>query len=164
MPSSRVYRLPLEVGGNEVDDLPHAVPSGGLRLCYRTVDHGRQRDGRVVAPEAGQDVLHHHPDQLATLGFELASKDRPQTLEPIRSRIQHWEGVSYRSWWLRHLDWAHSKWHQCRARFGRPVSDPLGLHALVLLVLPDRLLDRLLHPGVQSRPPLRPLLLLLERV
>ena len=113
MPSSRVCRFPLEVGGNEVDDLPHAVLSGGLRLRYRTVDHGHQRDGRVVAPEAGQDVLRHHPDQLTTLGFELASKDRPQTLEPIQSRIQHWEGVSYRSWRLRHLDWAHSKWHQC---------------------------------------------------
>ena len=83
MPSSRVCRLPLEVGGNEVDNLPHAVPSGGLRLRYGAIDHGRQRDGRVVAPEAGQDVLRHHPDQLATLGLELASKDRPQTLEPI---------------------------------------------------------------------------------
>ena len=77
MPSSRVCRLPLEVGGNEVDDLPHAVPSGGLRLRYRAIDHGRQQDGRVVALEAGQDVLRHHLDQLATLGFELASKDLP---------------------------------------------------------------------------------------
>ena len=112
MPSLSVCRLSLKVGGNEVDDLLHAIPSGGLRLRYRAIDQGRQRDGRVVAPEAGQDVLRHHPDQLATLGFELASKDRPQTLGPIRSRIQHWEGVSYRSWRLRHLDWAHSKWHQ----------------------------------------------------
>ena len=83
MPSSRVRRFPFEVGGNEVDDLSHAVPSGGLRLRYRAIDHGRQRHGRVMAPEAGQDVLRHHPDQLTTLGFELASKDRPQTLEPI---------------------------------------------------------------------------------
>ena len=113
MPSSRVCRLPLEVGGNEVDDLSHAVPSGGLRLRYRAIDHGRQRHGRVVAPEASQDVLRHYPDQLATLGFELASKYRLQTPEPIRSRVQHWEGVSYRSWRLRHLDWAHSKRHQC---------------------------------------------------
>ena len=112
MSRSGVYRLPLEVGGNEVDDFPHAVPSGGLRLRYRAIDHGHQRDGRVMAPEAGQDVLRHHPDQLTTLGFELASKDWPQTLEPIRSRIQHWEGVSYRSCRLRHLDWAQSKWHQ----------------------------------------------------
>ena len=57
IPSLRVRRLSLEVGGDEVNDLPHAVPSGGLRLCYRAIDHGRQRDGRVVAPEAGQDVL-----------------------------------------------------------------------------------------------------------
>ena len=104
-----------------------------------------------MAPEAGQDVLRHHPDQLAALGFELPSKDRPQALEPTRSRAQHWESVSYRSWRLRHLDRAHSKWYQCEARFGRPVSDPLGSRALVLLVLPDRLLDRLLHPGVQGR-------------
>ena len=94
MPSSRVCRLPLEVGGNEVDDLPHAVPSGGLRLRYRAIDHGRQRDGRVVAPEAGQDVLRHHLDQLAALGFKLASKDRLQMPEPIRSGVQHWEGIS----------------------------------------------------------------------
>jgi len=98
IPSLRVRRLSLEVGGDEVNDLPHAVPSGGLRLCYRAIDHGRQRDGRVVAPEAGQDVLRHHPDQLAALGFKLSSKDRPQALEPIRSGAQHWEGVSYRSW------------------------------------------------------------------
>ena len=76
MPSSGVCRLPLKVGGDEVDDLPHAVPSGGLRLRHGTIDHGHQRDGRVVAPESGQDVLRHHPDQLATLGFELASKYR----------------------------------------------------------------------------------------
>ena len=113
MPGSRLCRLPLEVGGDEVDDLPHAVPSGGLYLRYGAIDHGRQRDGRVVAPEAGQDVLRHHPDQLETLGFELASKDWLQTPKPIRSRVQHWEGVSYRSWRLRHLDWAHSKRHQC---------------------------------------------------
>ena len=81
IPSLRVRRLSLEVGGDEVNDLPHAVPSGGLRLCYRAIDHGRQRDGRVVAPEAGQDVLRHHPDQLAALGFKLASKDRLQTPE-----------------------------------------------------------------------------------
>ena len=112
MPSSRVCRFPLEVGSNEVDDLPHAVPSGGLRLRYRAIDHGRQRDGRVVAPEAGQDVLCHHPDQLAALDIKLASKDRLQTLEPIRSGAQHWEGVSNRSWRLCHLDWDHSKWHQ----------------------------------------------------
>jgi len=91
MPSSRVCRLPLEVGGNEVDDLPHTVPSGGLHLRYGAIDHERQRDGRVVAPEAGQDVLRHHPDQLTALGFELASKDRFQTPEPIRSRVQHWK-------------------------------------------------------------------------
>ena len=54
-----------------------------LRLRYRAIDHGRQRDGRVVAPEAGQDVLRHHPDQLAALGFKLASKDRLQIPEPI---------------------------------------------------------------------------------
>ena len=113
MPSSRVCRLSLEVGGDEVNDLLHAVPSGGLRLRYRAIDHGRQRDGRVVAPEAGQDVLRHQPDQLAALGFELSSKDWPKALEPIRSRTQHREGVSYRSWRLRHLDSAHSKWHQC---------------------------------------------------
>ena len=83
MPSSRVCRLSLEVGSDEVNDLLHAVPSGGLCLRYRAIDHGRQRDGRVVAPEAGQDVLRHHPDQLAALGFELSSKDRPQALEPI---------------------------------------------------------------------------------
>jgi len=29
-----------------------------------------------MAPEAGQDVLRHHPDQLAALGFKLAGKDR----------------------------------------------------------------------------------------
>ena len=109
MPSSRVCRLSLEVGGDEVNDLLHAVPSGGLRLRHRAIHHGRQRDGRIVAPEAGQDVLRHQPDQLAALGFELSSKDRPQALEPIRSRAQHWERVSYRSWRLRHLDWAHSK-------------------------------------------------------
>ena len=40
MPSSRVCRLPLEVGGDKVDDLPHAVPSGGFRLRYRAIDHG----------------------------------------------------------------------------------------------------------------------------
>ena len=83
IPSLRVCRLPLEVGGDEVNDLPHAVPSGGLRLRYRAIDHGRQRNGRVVAPEAGQDVLRHHPDQLATLGFELTSKDRLQAMESI---------------------------------------------------------------------------------
>ena len=87
MPSARVCRLPLEVGGNEVDDLPHAVPSGDLRLRYRTIDHGRQRDGRVMAPDAGQDALRNHPDQLAALGFKLASKDRHQTPEPIRSGV-----------------------------------------------------------------------------
>ena len=81
MPGSRVCRLPLEVGSDEVDDLPHAVPSGGLRLRYRAIDHGRQRDGRVMAPEAGQDVLRHHPDQLATLGFELTSEDWLQAME-----------------------------------------------------------------------------------
>ena len=83
IPSLRVCRLPLEVGGDEVNDLPHAVSSGGLRLCYRAIDHGRQRDGQVVAPEAGQDMLRHHPDQLATLGFELTSKDRLQAMESI---------------------------------------------------------------------------------
>ena len=83
MPSSRVCRFPFEVGGNKVDDLSHAVPSGGLRLCYRAIDHGRQRHGRVMAPKAGQDVLRHHPDQLATLGFELTSKDRLQAMESI---------------------------------------------------------------------------------
>ena len=83
MPGSRLCRLPLEVGGDEVDDLPHAVPSGGLHLRYGAIDHGRQRDGRVVALEVGQDVLRHHPDQLATLGFELTSKDRLQAMESI---------------------------------------------------------------------------------
>ena len=83
MPSSRVCRLSLEVGGDEVNDLLHTVPSGGLRLRYRAIDHGRQRHGRVMAPEAGQDVLRHHPDQLAALGFKLASKDRLQTPESV---------------------------------------------------------------------------------
>ena len=95
MPNSRVCRLSLEVGGDEVNDLLHAVPSGGLRLRHRAIHHGRQRDGRIVAPEAGQDVLRHQPDQLAALGFKLSSKDWPQALEPIRSRTQHREGVSY---------------------------------------------------------------------
>ena len=104
MSSSGICKLPLEVGGYEVDDLPHAVPSGGLRLRYRAIDHGSQQDGRVVAPEAGQDVLRHHPDQLAALGLKLTSKDRLQTPEPIRSGVQHWEGISNRSWRLRHLD------------------------------------------------------------
>ena len=94
MPGSRLCKLPLEVGSDEVDDLPHAVPSGGLRLRYRAIDHGRQRDGRVVAPEAGQDVLRHHLDQLAALGFKLASKDQLQTPETIRSGVQHWESFS----------------------------------------------------------------------
>jgi hypothetical protein len=42
VPRSRVRMFPLEVGGNEVNDLSHAVPSGGLRLRYRAIDHGRQ--------------------------------------------------------------------------------------------------------------------------
>ena len=40
MSSSGVYRLPLEVDGDEVDDVPHAYPGGGLRLCHWTIDHG----------------------------------------------------------------------------------------------------------------------------
>ena len=83
MSSSGVCRLPLEVGGDEVDDVPHAFPGGGLCLRHWTIDHGGKRDGRVMALQAGQNVLRHHPDQLAALGFKLASKDRFQTLESI---------------------------------------------------------------------------------
>ena len=40
MCSSGVCRFPLEVGGDEVNDLPHAVPSIGLCLRHRTIEHG----------------------------------------------------------------------------------------------------------------------------
>ena len=41
MPNSRVCRLPLELGGDEIDDVPHAFLGGGLCLRHRTIDHGR---------------------------------------------------------------------------------------------------------------------------
>ena len=40
MSSSGVCRLPLEVGGDEVDDVSHAFPGGGLCLRHWTIDHG----------------------------------------------------------------------------------------------------------------------------
>ena len=39
MSSSGVCMLPLEVGDDEVDDVPHAFSSRGLRLRHRTVNH-----------------------------------------------------------------------------------------------------------------------------
>ena len=37
---SRICRLPLEISSNKVDDLLHALPSGGFRLRHWTIDDG----------------------------------------------------------------------------------------------------------------------------
>ena len=60
-----IRRGPLEPGGNGRHHLLHAFPSGGLCLLHRTCNDRVQGDGRVVAPEAHEEVLRHGAALLA---------------------------------------------------------------------------------------------------
>jgi len=81
------------MSGNDLDDLLYALPGGDLFLCYRTLDNRSQGAGRVVASEASQDVLHHHPPQLAALSFEAGPKGLVHAPESLCSGVQHGKGV-----------------------------------------------------------------------
>ena len=99
-----------------------------------------------MAPEAGQNVLGHHLAQLAALGFKMASKDRLQATESIRSRVQQLKQLNLAA---PPLELDSSQVAPALSSLRSPSRRSTGPPELVLLQLPDRLLDRLLHPGVQ---------------
>ena len=107
-----LFNIALESISNDFDSLLHALPGGGHRICYRTLDNRSQAAVRVVAAEASQDMLRHHLAQLAALGFEAGPKGLIQALESLGSGVQHGESVGDRSRRrLCHWDGAHPERH-----------------------------------------------------
>jgi hypothetical protein len=62
-----VGRITLEARGHHLHDILYALPGDVFCGGYQTIDHRRQGYGRVVTPEARQDVFNHRLAELAAL-------------------------------------------------------------------------------------------------
>jgi hypothetical protein len=102
-----VSRITLEALGNQLHGVLYTLPGGIFCGCNRTSDHRRQGYGRVVTPEARQDVFNHRPAELAALCLQASPEDLIQAPEAIGGRVQHRERIGDRRWQLRHWDGAH---------------------------------------------------------
>jgi hypothetical protein len=83
----------METFGHQFHDILYALPGGVFSVGYRTSDHRLQGDGRVVAPEARQDVLNHRPTEPAALGLQAGAKKLVQASEAVDGEVQHRERV-----------------------------------------------------------------------
>jgi hypothetical protein len=64
---------------------------GGLRFWYGALQDWSQGDGRVVAPEAGKDVVYHHPSELPSFGLEACDESGLQALQTLGGGVQCWK-------------------------------------------------------------------------
>jgi hypothetical protein len=83
-----ISRIPLEALGHRIYSVLYAPPGGVFGIGHRTGDHRPQGDGRVVAPEARQDVLYYRPAESATLSLQAGAKDLIQASEAVDNRIE----------------------------------------------------------------------------
>jgi hypothetical protein len=88
-----ISRISLEALGHQLHDVLYAIPGGILSVGHRTSDHRLQGYGRVVAPEARQDILNHRPVEPTPLGLQAGAKNLVQASEAISSGVQHQERV-----------------------------------------------------------------------
>jgi hypothetical protein len=64
-----ISRIPLETFGHQFHDILYGLPGGVFSVGHQTSDHRLQGDGRVVAPEARQDVLNYRTAEPAAFGL-----------------------------------------------------------------------------------------------
>jgi hypothetical protein len=83
----------LEALGHQLHGALYALLGDIFSVGHRTSDHRLQGYGRVMAPEARQDVLDHRPTELATLCLQAGSKDLVQASKAISDGVQHRERV-----------------------------------------------------------------------
>jgi hypothetical protein len=98
----------LETFGHHIYGVLYALPGSVFSGGHQTSDHRLQGYGRVVAPEACQDVLYHRPAEPTALVLQAGAKKLVQALELVGGGVQHRERVRDRRWLLRHRDGAHS--------------------------------------------------------
>jgi hypothetical protein len=98
----------LETFGHHLYGVLYALPGSVFSGVHQTSDHRLQGYGRVVAPEACQDVLYHRLAEPTALGLQVGAKKLVQASKLIGGGVQHRERVQDRCWLLRHRDGAHS--------------------------------------------------------
>jgi hypothetical protein len=85
--------IPLEALGHHIYSILYAPPGGVFGVDHRTCDHRLQGDGRIMAPEARQDVLYYCPAESTALSLQAGAKDLVQASEAVGGGIQHRERV-----------------------------------------------------------------------
>jgi hypothetical protein len=70
-----VSRIALEALGHQLHGVLYALPGGIFCGSYHTSDHRRQGYGRVMTPEACQDVFNHRLAELAALCLQAGPED-----------------------------------------------------------------------------------------
>jgi hypothetical protein len=88
-----VSRILLEAPDHRVHNVLHALPGSIFSIDHWTRDNWPQRDSRVVAPEACQDVFYCRPAKSAALGLQAGAKNLIQTSKAVSSGIQYRERV-----------------------------------------------------------------------
>jgi hypothetical protein len=73
-------RAALKVGGHDLHGFLNSFPGSGLLFWYGALQDWSQGDGGVMAPEAGEDVVDHHPSKLPSLGLQARDKGGLQAL------------------------------------------------------------------------------------
>jgi hypothetical protein len=95
-----VSRIALEALDHQLHGVLYTLSGGVFCGGYRTSDHRRQGYGRVVTPEARQDLFNHRSTELAALCLQAGPEDLIQEPEAIGGRVQHWERIGDRRWQL----------------------------------------------------------------
>jgi hypothetical protein len=61
--------------GHQFHGILYDLPGDIFSISHRTSNHRLQGDGRVVAPEARQDVLDYRPAEPAAFDLQAGAKD-----------------------------------------------------------------------------------------
>jgi hypothetical protein len=88
-----INRIPLEAFGHQFYDTLYALLGGVFSVGHRTRDHQLQGDGRVVDPEARQDILDYRPAEPAALGLQVGAENLVQASKAVGGGVQHRERV-----------------------------------------------------------------------
>ena len=97
----------MEAPGHHLHSALYALPGDVFGVGHRTSNHRLQGDGRVVAPEARQDVLDYRSTESAALGLQAGAQDLVQASEAVGGGVQHRERVGDGHRQLRHRDGTH---------------------------------------------------------
>jgi hypothetical protein len=89
IPSPCRFGAALDAGHHDVRRLLHSFPCGRRCCSNKANQDWSQQHGRVVAPEAGKDVLHRRPGNRSPFGLQAVEDGRLHVLQSLGGGVQH---------------------------------------------------------------------------